>query len=266
MKCNICGTSYEGKFCPNCGAPATTETPVVNTVPSAPVAEAKKKKPIYKKWWFWVIIAIVVIGIIGGSNGDEETPTDTSAGSFIAQSNDDANSSTTDNNSTKDNDIVTSTEASSDNSSTVETTYASDDVVNRFINEFNKYSDFEMSDIRKGNIRTKFFAYANDCYVEMINANDAAAECFSISINGGKETTDRTKMLEVAADVIKVLDFSISDDKIAQTITYLEGEQYMVNDYKITEDVLVETYVPIVELSYGKSDCRIDIISYDFKN
>lgn len=165
----------------------------------------------------------------------------------------------------EDKDIAISTEASSDNSSTVETTYASD-VINHFINEFNKYSDFEMSDINKGNIRTKFFAYANDCYIEMINANDVAAECFSISINGGKETADRRKMLEVTADVIKVLDPAIDDNKIAQTITYLEGEQYMVNDYKITEDVLVETYVPIVELSYGKSDCRIDIISYDFKN
>lgn len=264
MKCNICGTSYEGKFCPNCGAPATTETPVVNAAPFAPVAEAKKKKPIHKKWWFWVIIAVVAIGIIGGSTGDDETPADNDTGSSITQSSDD---STTDN---KDNNLngesTSSTESSSNNSKPVENTYASDDVVNRFINEFNKYSDFDMSNISKGNIRTKFFAYANDCYVEMINANDAAAECFSISINGGKETTDRTKMLEVAADVIKVLDPSIDDSKIAQTITHLEGEQYMVNDYKITEDVLVETYVPIVELSYGKSDCRIDIISYDFKN
>lgn len=266
MKCKVCGTSYEGKFCPNCGAPATAETPVVNSAPSATGAEVKQKKPIYKKGWFWVIVAIVVIGIIGGSSGDEDTPTDTGVGSSITQSNDDANSSATDNNLTEDENIDTSTEASSENSSIVETTYAGDDVVNHFINEFNKHSDFEMSNISKGNIRTKFFAYANDCYIEMINANDAAAECFSISINGGKETTDRTKMLEVAADVIKVLDSSIPDDKIVQTITYLEGEQYMVSDYKITEDVLVETYVPIVELSYGKSDCRIDIISYDFKN
>ena len=261
MKCNICGTSYDGKFCPNCGAPA--ETPVVNAVPSAPVAEEKKKKPIHKRWWFWVIIAVVAIGIIGGSTGDDETPTNNDTGSSITQSNDD---STTDN---KDNNLngesTSSTESSSNNSKPVENTYASDDVVNRFINEFNKYSDFEMSNITKGNIRTKFFAYANDCYIEMINANTASAKCFSISINGGKETDDRTKMLEVAADVIKVLDSSIADDKIAQTITYLEGEKYMVSDYKITEDVLVETYVPIVELSYGKSDCRIDIISYDYK-
>lgn len=50
MKCNICGTSYDGKFGPNCGAPA--ETPVVNAAASAPVAEAKKKKPIYKNGGF----------------------------------------------------------------------------------------------------------------------------------------------------------------------------------------------------------------------
>ena len=50
-----------------------------------------------------------------------------------------------------------------------------------------------MGEITKGNIRTKFFAYANDCYIEMINANDATAECFSISINGGKEITERDK-------------------------------------------------------------------------
>ena len=48
-------------------------------------------------------------------------------------------------------------------------------------------------------------------------------------------------------------------------IIKLEGEEYMVNDYKITDNVIVETYVPIVELSYGKSDCRVDIISKDYK-
>ena len=88
MNCNQCGTQFEGKFCPNCGTPATAEAPVVNAASSAPVAEVKKKKPIYKKWWFWVIIAVVVIGIIGGSGGGEETSTDTGIGSSITQSGD----------------------------------------------------------------------------------------------------------------------------------------------------------------------------------
>ena len=94
MNCNQCGTQFEGKFCPNCGAPAAAETPVVNADPSAPVAEVKKKKPIYKKWWFWVIIAVFVIGIIGGSGGGEETSTDTGTGSSITQSGDETNNTT----------------------------------------------------------------------------------------------------------------------------------------------------------------------------
>ena len=49
MNCNQCGTQFEGKFCPNCGAPAAAEAPVVEATPIAPVVEPKKKKPIYKK-------------------------------------------------------------------------------------------------------------------------------------------------------------------------------------------------------------------------
>ena len=96
--------------------------------------------------------------------------------------------------------------------------YAEDAIVNRFITEFNEKTKYEMTDISKGNIRTKFFAYANDCYVEMINANDAAAECSSISINGGKETSERDKMFEVFAETIKILDPSVTEEKIAEVV------------------------------------------------
>jgi len=146
-----------------------------------------------------------------------------------------------------------------------EVVYAEDSVVNRFISEFNEKTKYEMTDISKGNIRTKFFAYANDCYIGIINANDAAAECFSVSINGGKETSERDKMFEVFAETIKVLDPSITAEKITEVVNYLKAEQYMVNDYVISDKVIVETYVPIFELSYGKSDCRIDVISGNYK-
>lgn len=63
MKCEKCGTEYEGNFCPNgCN------------VPAAP--QPKAKKPIYKKWWFWVVIAVVGIVLIA-SVGGSETPTQT---------------------------------------------------------------------------------------------------------------------------------------------------------------------------------------------
>ena len=143
--------------------------------------------------------------------------------------------------------------------------YAEDEVVNRFISEFNEKTKYEMTDISIGNIRTKFFVYANNCYIEMINANDAAAECFSISINGGKEISERDEMFDVFAETIKVLDPSVTEEKITEVVNYLKAEQYMVSAYVVSDKVTVETYVPIVELSYGKSDCRIDVISSDYK-
>ena len=171
------------------------------------------------------------------------------------------------------NDVTTSenstTELSTkDTESTVaneESVLAEDAVVNRFINEFNSKTKYDMTDISKGNIRTKFFAVANDCYIEMINANDAYADCFSISISGGQEIKDRDKMFDVFSETLKVLDPSITTDKITEIINYLKNEQYMVSDYKVTDTITIETYVPIVELSYGKSDCRIDVISSDYR-
>ena len=143
-------------------------------------------------------------------------------------------------------------------------TYAEDSVVNRFIAEFNNNVGYDFSDIRKGNIKTKYYAYANNCYVEILNANDAYAECFSVSINGGKETSDRDRMFAVFKQVVKTLDSSITDAQINSAIEYLKSQQYMVSDYKISNSVTVETYKPIVELSYGKSDCRIDVISSNY--
>lgn len=144
-------------------------------------------------------------------------------------------------------------------------TYAEDTVVNHFITEFNNNSGYDFIDIRKGNIKTKYFAYANDCYVEILNANGAYAECFSVSISGGKEASDRDRMFAVFKQVVKTLDNSITDAQINSAIEYLKSQQYMVSDYKISNSVTVETYMPIVELSYGKSDCRIDVISSNYK-
>ena len=94
MNCNQCGTQFEGKFCPNCGAPAQAETPTVEQAPVMPVATVKAKKPIYKKWWIWVIIAVVAIGIIGSINGSDESSTNTDNGSFVTQSGDETNNAT----------------------------------------------------------------------------------------------------------------------------------------------------------------------------
>ncbi len=80
MKCKQCGSEFEGKFCPECGAKAEPE--IQNQQQSQPAAgynnvnsqynssepvksknEIKKKKPIYKKWWFYLIIVVAVAAV-----------------------------------------------------------------------------------------------------------------------------------------------------------------------------------------------------------
>ena len=87
----------------------------------------------------------------------------------------------------EDNNTVTNSTNSSSKDKSEETLYASDEVINGFISSFNNSAQTKMINIRQGNIRTKYLASANDCYIEMINSSNG----FYISINGG--TTEETK-------------------------------------------------------------------------
>lgn len=81
MKCNQCGTEFEGNFCPECGAKVGTEEAVTPPPAEQPkqlyqqsvsvqgVMPEKKKKPIFKKWWFIGIVVIVLIAIVGSIIG-----------------------------------------------------------------------------------------------------------------------------------------------------------------------------------------------------
>ena len=136
--------------------------------------------------------------------------------------------------------------------------YAEDQVVNRFISEFNAQSAFEITDISKGNIKTKYFGSANGRYLEMINANDAGAEAFYLTINGGQEDSDKQSMYEVFREAVKVLDSSITDDMIDAAIAEFNNKDVLIEGY-VLSDCITITFVPIKELSYGKTSCRIDI-------
>lgn len=143
--------------------------------------------------------------------------------------------------------------------------YAEDTVVNRFITEFNQNSAYEITDISKGNIRTKYFGYANGRYLEMINANDAAAEAFSLTINGGQETADKQTMYEVfRREAVKVLDPAITDEMIDTALAEFDNRDVLIEGYTIGDSITI-TYVPIKELSYGKTSCRIDILASNYK-
>lgn len=84
MKCSQCGTDFEGKFCPECGARVETTaqpTPPVNheeqpkyqQIPVEPsgkkAKKSKKKKPFYSRWWFILLAIIVILGGVGKLGG-----------------------------------------------------------------------------------------------------------------------------------------------------------------------------------------------------
>lgn len=142
--------------------------------------------------------------------------------------------------------------------------YAADDVVNRFISEFNINSAYEITDISKGNIRTKYFGYANGRYLEMINANDAGAKAFCLTINGGQEIADKQSMYEVFKVAIKIFDPSITDEMINAALTEFDTKDVLIENYMIGNDICI-AYVPAKELSYGKNSCRIDIYAFNYK-
>lgn len=113
MKCNQCGTEFEGKFCPECGASAsqqTTSAPAAGASPQAPsyseqtaqprsqVRQAaqpqpaqqvpntsaypqmnnggkqkKPKKPFYKRVWFYVVIVLAAAIILGSVFGGRKS-------------------------------------------------------------------------------------------------------------------------------------------------------------------------------------------------
>ena len=137
--------------------------------------------------------------------------------------------------------------------------YAEDELINKFINEYNAIAQYQMQDISKGNIRTKYHCKVNGCWIEMINATEAAAESFAISINAGNSDGAEEKAFAVFADMAKVLDSELTDVQINNSILALEnGDKCTLSD-----DFTIE-YSPSAEVSWGKTDCKITITSKNY--
>lgn len=198
MNCNQCGTRFEGKICPNCGAPA------------APITEVKKKKPIYKKWWFWVII-VVAIGIIGGSAGGDEPPADNNTGSSITQSGNETNKEET--NNTTDNKIdsnkVTVTDFSTMSKADIENWATTNNVTVEFSED---YSD----SVASGSIIS-----------QNVEANETVKEGATIKVvfSKGKEPSmEYQNALKKAESYSKLM--HMSKQKIYDQLTSEYGEKF----------------------------------------
>ena len=60
MKCNQCGSEFEGKFCTECGAKAPEQFQQPFTETAKP---KKSKKPFYRRWWFILLVIAAVIAV-----------------------------------------------------------------------------------------------------------------------------------------------------------------------------------------------------------
>lgn len=89
MKCKQCGTEFESKFCPECGAKAETESSALpqqasdqkHQTPSVQTKNTKKKnKPFFLRWWF-ILLVIVVVVI---ASGDKIKWSDMELGTMIS--------------------------------------------------------------------------------------------------------------------------------------------------------------------------------------
>lgn len=299
-KCCNCGTIFdEGNFCPKCGVKVGAKAKICPNCgaryfsaacpdcgyikagnASAVHVNAAKRSAKKRKNWLWilgwicifpipltilmirnqkmnklvktgiiVIAWILYLGIGVSGNGNRNTH-DSETG--ISQP------------IISEKDVLADNTEQASNDVTSDSAFAEDAVVNRFIGEFNSNSRYEITGIIKGNIRTKYFGYANGRYLEMINANDAVAGAFCLTINGGQDNATKLSMYEVFRDAIKILDSTIADDDIDAVLAEFDEKDVLVEGYQMGDNITI-TYVPTKELSYGKSSCRIDISCSNYK-
>ncbi len=139
-----------------------------------------------------------------------------------------------------------------------ETNYAEDELVDKFITDYNSIAKYEITDIEKGNIRTKYFGVTNGCYTEMINSTGAAAGYFWVSIGCGTTDDMTDKMIEVFPDVIRALDSSVSDDEIQNVISEISETNKLVDNTTIGKSINLKFY-PFVEDLKGTAKFRMEI-------
>ncbi|MFS9255881.1 hypothetical protein QM458_03380 [Streptococcus infantis] len=156
---------------------------------------------------------------------------------------------------------VDETTESSKNESSVEKKtpkFADDKVVNDFINNYNDISNSPLENIKKGNIKIKYFATSYGYYLELLHANDT--DKINVTINQTNENSSSgvAGMKEVFHDIVKSIETSLSDDEVNN---YFDN---LVLNETITDSTLGSlkiSYVPDKELSYGNSRGHIKVIA-----
>ena len=152
------------------------------------------------------------------------------------------------------------TESSKNESSGEKTTpkFVDDKVVNDFINDYNSKSNSSLEDIKKGNIKTKYFATSYGYYLELLHANDTDKINVTINQTNENSASGVAGMKEVFRDIVKSIETSLTDDEINSYFDNLVSNE-AITDSNLAS--LIIKYVPDKELSHGHSRGHIKVIA-----
>ena len=136
--------------------------------------------------------------------------------------------------------------------------YVDDRIINEFINSYNQRSNSPLENIKKGNIKIKYFASSYGYYLELLHANDT--DKINVTINQTNENSESgvVGMKEVFHDIVKSIESSLSDVEINNYFDNL-----MSNEIKTGSNLgtLKIEYIPDKELSNGYSRGHIKVIA-----
>lgn len=135
--------------------------------------------------------------------------------------------------------------------------FAEDIVVNKFIADYNALTNSQFSNISKGNIRTKYFAYSYGYRCELLNAADTKKICITINETNDNANVGISGMREVFHDVVKTIDLSLTDEEI-----YKHFDDLIAGETTVSDDVfgtMIITFVPDKELTSGYSRGHIQV-------
>lgn len=136
--------------------------------------------------------------------------------------------------------------------------YVDDRIINDFINSYNQNSNSPLENIKKGNIKIKYFVSSYGYYLELLHSNDT--DKINVTINQTNENSEFgvAGMKEVFHDIVKSIESSLSDDEIDSYFDNL-----MSNEIKTDSNLgtLKIEYIPDKELSNGYSRGHIKVIA-----
>ena len=173
----------------------------------------------------------------------------------------DISSETTKENSKQEESAETTKDSSkkeTENPEKIVTKYVDDKVVNTFINDYNSKSNSSLEDIKKGNIKTKYFATSYGYYLELLHANDTDKINVTINQTNENSASGVAGMKEVFRDIVKSIEPSLTDDEINSYFDKLVSNE-AITDSNLAS--LIIKYVPDKELSYGHSRGHIKVIA-----